>query len=182
MSFLSTQTDILGALYTDLSQAREVASGLSKAGVSPTDISVLSDGSQFPDAAFPEVDGSMLDQSGSAVEDATEVGAVIGGTGGMLAGFSSLIIPGVGPLLVLGTVLISALAGMSVGAMAGGAVGIFTQLGFPEEEAEDLASRMNKGEVLVLARVEDQNADTIRGIMLAHQPTEMMGKELIWKR
>lgn len=65
---------------------------------------------------------------------------MLGGGAGLLAGLSSLAIPGVGPVVAAGW-LITTLTGAGVGAAAGGLLGSLTGAGVEEAGAKGYAER-----------------------------------------
>ena len=76
------------------------------------------------------------------------VGAVVGGTLGLLAGIGALAIPGVGPLIAAGPIM-GALAGVGAGGAVGGLVGALVGMGIPEYEAKRYEGRVKEGGILV---------------------------------
>ena len=118
-----------------------------------------------------------VDAARLLLENGAEVGATIGGLGGFLAGFATITLPGAGPLLVLGTALVTAIAGISVGALAGGTIGLLVQLGFNEDIAKQIEKRLESGQTLVAVQAETVDQQTLRDIMLRHQPNEIMEKQ-----
>jgi hypothetical protein len=76
------------------------------------------------------------------------IGAVVGGTVGLLAGIGALAIPGVGPLIAAGPIM-AALAGIGAGGAVGGLVGALVGMGIPEYEAKRYEGRVKDGGILV---------------------------------
>ena len=113
MSILTTQKNLVSAIFNDLRSAREVVADLHRAGVPGSEIVVLADEASHSTRNLAEVQGPFLEQEDSPVENGAEVGATIGGLGGFLAGFATITLPGAGPLLVLGTALVTAIAGIA---------------------------------------------------------------------
>lgn len=177
MSILTTHKNLVSALFNDLRSAREVVADLRRAGVPGREIVVLADEASRSTRNLAEVQGPFLEQEDSPVEDGAEVGAAVGGVGGFLAGFATITLPGAGPLLVLGSALITAIAGMSVGALAGGTIGLLVQLGYQEDVAKKIEERLDRGQVLVAAQADSVEQQTVRDIMLRHQPNEIMEKQ-----
>jgi Protein of unknown function (DUF1269) len=72
------------------------------------------------------------------------IGAALGGTLGVFAALTGLVVPGIGALLIGGP-----LFGAFAGATAGGAVGVLVGLGIPEDEAKLYQDRLKKGGILL---------------------------------
>ncbi len=179
MSIYVTNNNILSGLFGSMDRARTVVEGLREAGVPDEDISLLSSEVQYPESKYREIDGAFLENTDSAVETGSGAGAAVGGAGGFLVGLSTIAVPGAGALLVVGSVLLSTLAGISVGALTGGVVGLLVELGFSREEAEHFETSFGNGNVLVLAKAETAEQETIRAVMMRHYPINFGTKEKV---
>jgi hypothetical protein len=83
-------------------------------------------------------------------------GGALGGLAGLLIGIGAITIPGIGPVVAagpLGTALASTLVGAGIGAATGGIIGALVDAGVPEEEARLYQTGVERGGVLVTARV-----------------------------
>ena len=106
------------------------------------------------------------------------VGAVIGGTGGLLAGLGVMAIPGVGPVVAAGwlaATAVGALGGAAVGGATGGIVGALTDAGVPESDAHVYAEGVRRGGALVTARVDGElvaQAEAILGDTNSVNPSD----------
>lgn len=90
-------------------------------------------------------------------------GGAFGGVAGLLAGLTSLAIPGIGQVAFLGTeatVLASGLSTGAFGAAAGGFVGALVSLGIPQKQAEVYNEDIKQGKYLLLIR--GSKYDTMR--------------------
>lgn len=94
-------------------------------------------------------------------------GAAIGGTIGALAGIAAVagMIPVVGPFFAAGPILAAlgiggavgtTAAGAVAGAAAGGLIGALTNLGIGKEQAQEYEDRVNAGDILVAAQVDNE--------------------------
>jgi hypothetical protein len=73
-----------------------------------------------------------------------------------LIGIGAITVPGIGPVLAagpLGTALATTLVGAGIGAATGGIIGALVDAGVPEEEARLYQTGVERGGVLVTARV-----------------------------
>ena len=92
------------------------------------------------------------------------IGAALGGIGGLLLGFTAILIPGIGPA-VAGGPLLAALGGAGVGALAGGLIGALSEAGVPDEDARAYAESIRRGNVLVTVRASSADAEPARQIL-----------------
>lgn len=130
-------------IFTMRTSAEAAVDRLTAAGFSSQDVSVL----------ISDKEGSRefaMETNTKAPEGATgaEVGGIVGGTLGLLAGMSALSLPGVGALIAAGPILAS-LAGLGVGGAVGGLVGALVGLGIPEYEAKLYDGRLKDGSVFL---------------------------------
>jgi hypothetical protein len=134
-------------IFTMRTSAEEAVDRLTAAGFSSQDVSVL----------ISDKEGSRefaMETNPKAPEGDTtgaEVGGIVGGTLGLLAGMSALALPGMGALIAAGPILAS-LAGLGVGGAVGGLVGALVDLGIPEYEAKLYDGRLKDGSVLLSVR------------------------------
>jgi len=158
-------TVTISRLYDSYAQAIEAVSNLEKAGVSHSDISIVSNNSDnwySEDTARRTTGGpATIDRDRDGVDDRAEgaaagagIGATAGGVVGLLTGLGLLAIPGVGPVVAAGW-LVATAAGAAVGGTAGGIIGALTQAGTSEEDAYLYAEGVRRGGTLVSARVPD---------------------------
>lgn len=145
-------------LFDTRDDAHAAVEGLKAAGIRSADISVIS-----------HDDNS--ENTSNAAEGAgagAGLGAVAGGAGGLLAGLGLVAIPGVGPIVAAGW-LAAMLTGVAAGAVAGGAagglIGAMTSSGVSEGDAEIYAETVRRGGTIVMARVEESQADAASAIL-----------------
>lgn len=138
-------------LFDTYSDAEAAVSNLEAAGISSSDISIVSN----------NADGRYKDGENNAAEGAgtgAGIGAGIGGAGGLLTGLGLLAIPGVGPVVAAGWLAATAagaVAGAVVGGATGGIIGALTDNGVSEADAHVYAEGVRRGGTLVTARVEE---------------------------
>jgi len=149
-------TKVISKLYPTYERAQAAVRDLEAAGVSSSDISIVSNNSDnwFSKNGSPK----RVDRDGDGVDDRAEgagagagIGAAVGGTAGLLA------IPGVGPVVAAGW-LVATAAGAAAGGLTGGIIGALTQAGVSEEDAHVYAEGVRRGGTLVTARVDDRSA------------------------
>jgi len=141
-------------LFDDYNQAKNAAIELERSGVSHNDISVLANNEVEEHVRRDSVD--TRSSMGHAVTKDAGVGAEIGGVLGLLAGISTIAIPGLGFLVGAGW-LAGALTGAGIGAVAGGIVGVLTHFGVPAADAAYYEEGIRRGGTLIAVRA-DENA------------------------
>src|SRR5436309_1733573 len=151
-------------LYDDYPTAARAFNELDRAGISKSDMSIVSNNGEgwYKGALEP----GRIDRDGDAVDDRREgadVGAAIGGTvggvAGLLAGLGLMAISGIGPVVAAGWLVSTAALGVA-GGVTGGIIGALTQSGVDEDDANAYAEGVRRGGTLVTARV--QEADRAR--------------------
>lgn len=148
-------------LFDSYDHAASAVRSLKNAGIPSEDISIVANNS---DGSYNAADGDDVAESAGT---GAGLGAVVGGTGGLLAGLGVLAIPGVGPVVAGGWLLataVGALTGAAVGGAAGGIVGALTDAGVDERDAHVYAEGVRRGGTLVTARVDDSRADAAQAI------------------
>jgi hypothetical protein len=136
-------------MFETRAQAEDAARALEDAGIASEDISLIA----------PHSEG---DTSGAA--EGAGVGAALGGAGGLLVGLGAFAIPGIGPVVGTGW-LASTVIGAAAGGVAGGLVGSLTDAGVDERDAHVYAESLRRGDVLVTARVDDEELDAAAAIL-----------------
>ena len=154
-------TKTVTGLFDHYSDASSAVDQLKAAGISDTDISIVSNNS----------DGRYKDSDDEVAEDASTgagIGAAVGGVGGLLTGLGIMAIPGVGPVVAAGwlaATAVGAVTGAVVGGAAGGLVGALTDSGVDERDAHVYAEGVRRGGTLVTARVADARATEAEAIL-----------------
>lgn len=146
-------------LFDTYQHATEAVHALASAGIDTADISLVANS---PDDLEEE------DMIGDGATAGAELGAVLGGAGGLLAGLGLVAIPGLGPVIAGGWLFATAMgavAGAGVGATAGGIVGALSGVGVPEPDAHVYAESLRRGGALVTARVAATQAFTASRIL-----------------
>src|SRR3954470_22015616 len=156
-------TIILSCLYDDYETAKQVVRDLESAGLPSENISIVAKDRN----RRIERDGDGRDDRAENAEIGAGIGAVLGGTAGLLTGLGMLAIPGIGPVVAAGW-LVAAGAGALAGGAAGGIIGALTQLGVSKEHAHVYAESIRRGAALVTARVPDSERGRFKAIMDRH--------------
>jgi len=155
-------TVTLSCLYDDYETARQVVHDLESAGLPSENISIIAKDRRV------ERDGRVDRGDGGARAENAEIGAgigaVLGGTAGLLSGLGMLAIPGIGPVVAAGW-LVATGAGALAGGAAGGIIGALTQIGVSREHANVYAESIRRGATLVTARVADSERGRYKAIM-----------------
>ncbi len=148
-------------LFDTYEHAASAVHALKDAGINSADISFIANS---PD------DIVEADAIGEGATTGAELGAVLGGAGGLLAGLGILALPGLGPVVAAGWLFATAMgavAGAGVGAATGGIVGALTNAGIPESDAHVYAEGIRRGGALVTARVDETRAEAAETILRA---------------
>jgi uncharacterized membrane protein len=168
-------------LFEKYEDADKAVTALKEAGMKDEGISLLT-----------RKDTYKTDPEGRTKEDASESaaksaigGGVTGGLAGLLVGLGSVLVPGLGPVIAggaLATLLGTTAVGAGIGAAAGGIVGTLTGLGVDQEEAQLYAEGVKRGGLLVIAQVEEGQAEMADTIMLDSNAIDIRRVEEEWKK
>lgn len=138
-------------IFETREQARRAIVALRESGIPAEEISLVARDIRGKIQAQPS-------ESASGSLDATAVGVasggVLGGIAGLLVGVGSLTIPGIGPALAAGPIA-GGLTGGVVGLGVGGVIGALIDQGMSETDAQACQSALERGGLLVAARVPD---------------------------
>ena len=157
-------TTTLIGLYDTRDHAQRAVSELVQNGFPREDISLaLSDtGKTYTEPPLHEEEADA--QVERPIAQGAEVGAAIGGIGGLVIGLTTLAIPVVGPLAVAGP-LAALLAGAGLGAAGGGLLGALVKMGLTHDEASAYTEAIRRGNTLVLLETSDDVAPQAKAIM-----------------
>jgi len=162
-------TTVISRLFSSYDAARNAVTELQAAGVPHSDISIVANNSDN----WYSKNGSAnkVDRDRDGTDDRAEgagagagIGAGVGGAAGLLAGLGLLAIPGVGPVVAAGW-LVATAAGAAAGGVTGGIIGALTQAGVSDDDAHLYAEGVRRGGTLVTARVNDNDASRLEGIL-----------------
>jgi uncharacterized membrane protein len=166
---VSTKPITIIGVFNTLSDAESAIANLQTAGFRAEDISIVA----HKQAAERHHTSEVLEDAG--------IGAVLGGVGGVLLSAAGLLtLPVVGPVLAAGPIA-AALAGAGIGATTGGIVGALTEAGVPEDEAQQYAEGVRRGDVLVTVRTDAAHAEPARKIMDENGAVEMGRRVWGWR-
>ena len=150
-------------VYDRYHQARQAVSELEKAGIRSADISLVAN--KYVSEKYADVDDVSDAAAGAGL------GAMVGGTAGLLAGLGLLAIPGLGPVVAAGW-----LASTAVGAIAGGAtggiIGALVDSGVPEEHAHVYSAAVRRGGTLLSVKVDESQVQRVHAILDRYQPLD----------
>jgi hypothetical protein len=161
----------VSGLFDTWAEATAALNALKNAGITSADISLIANS---PEDLTPERNVVGEDTAAGA-----EVGALLGGAGGLLAGLGVLAIPGLGPVIAGGwlfATVIGAVAGASLGAATGGLVGLLTDAGIPKSDAHVYAEGIRRGGALLSARVGDGSVDLATRLMAEAGAVDLEGR------
>ncbi|MEO5953179.1 MAG: general stress protein, partial [Chloroflexia bacterium] len=137
-------------LFDNTTQAQTAVQQLRNSGINSNDIGVAMRSTNTTGTTEVVQEG----MGGAATGAMT--GGALGGLAGLLVGIGAIAIPGIGPVVAagpLGTALATTLVGAGIGAAAGGIIGALVDAGVPEEEARLYSTGVERGGVLVTAKV-----------------------------
>ena len=135
---------VIGA-YENEQEAAEVVKDLKEKGYTDEEISVIAKNIKELSEITQEVK--------SSIKDGVIAGAVTGGAigiAGVIAGLSTVLIPGFGAVLAAGPI-ITTIGGAVIGANsgAGGLKHTLMEIGVPDDEAESYSNDVQAGKILV---------------------------------
>ncbi|UAK25684.1 general stress protein [Sphingomonas nostoxanthinifaciens] len=159
-------TQTITGLFDHYDDARRAVQDLEAAGVAHRDISLV--GHDKQEQVGTRRVGDVADPAAEDAGKGAEIGATVGGVGGLLAGLGLLAIPGIGPVVAAGWLAATAagaVGGGLVGAATGGLVGALTHAGVPETDAHVYAEGVRRGGTLVTAKVDELLTPTARNIL-----------------
>jgi hypothetical protein len=154
-------------VYDSYAQARQAVTDLEAHGIPSSDISLLAN--KYVSEQYADVDDVSEAASGAGI------GAVVGGTAGLLAGLGLLAIPGLGPVVAAGW-LASTAIGLAAGGAAGGLIGALVDDGEPEEHAHVYSEAVRRGATLVSVKVDESRADVVQDVLNDHDPIDPLGR------
>lgn len=167
-------------LFKGMPEARGAVQDLENAGFAREDIGILAN-----EEAARSYAGSSghtdTEGAGSGAMKGAGTGAAIGGGIGLIAGLTSLAIPGFGAVIAAGPIA-SALAGAGIGAAAGGLIGGLTKVGVSEHDAEHYAEGVRRGGVLVTVRTADEMAEQAADILENHDADDVEKRAEEWRK
>lgn len=150
---------IVNALFKDHNEAQEAYNALMRHGIPEQELSLLVRSNRS------EIKKELSHHKNSrGIMAGTAAGAGLGA----LAGLAALAIPGFAELEVTGwlaALLGGGLAGSALGAAAGNISQIMRKAGVSEKDAEYFYRAVKEGAVLLIARVEDKEASTVRALL-----------------
>lgn len=150
-------------VYDRHEQARQAVNELEGAGIASSEISLLAN--KHVSEKYADVDNASEAAAGAGI------GAVVGGTAGLLTGLGLLAIPGLGPIVAAGWLASTAL-GAVAGATTGGIVGALVDAGVPEEHAHVYSEAVRRGGTLLSVRTDEIRAEKVRSILDRYQPID----------
>jgi uncharacterized membrane protein len=157
---------LITGLFIDSKQAGEAVAELKGKGYTE-ELSVASRDENTGEASTT----SVQSDGGEGAAAGATTGAAIGGLSALLAGLTSIVIPGAG-ILVAGP-LATALTTAAAGAAAGGIVGALVDKGIPDNVAKTYEEKVKEGEVLAPVTADHDNEEDIKAILSRHNVTEL---------
>jgi hypothetical protein len=150
---------MVSRFYVTYPDAVQTVADLTAAGVADADISLIE---SEDDARLPP-DVAVDAAQPPAVTGAT-LGVGIGGGLGALVGVGAISAPFLDPLVAFGW-LVPTLLGAVVGAGLGAVIGIVTKLGVTTRQSHSFAAGLQRGEHLVMVRVEESRVPLIEAVL-----------------
>jgi hypothetical protein len=144
----------VAAVFPDLTHAGQACRDLEHIGIPRDSISLIAGNDQGKHDEYLE----RAKKAATSTEAAAASGAAVTGGLAMLATLATIAIPGVGPIVALGA-MGTVLLGLGVGAGAGALIGTFHQMGISHEEAPLYEEAVKRGEIMVVAVVDEQFQD-----------------------
>jgi hypothetical protein len=150
----------IARLYDDYEIAASRVRELERVGIPYDDISIVANNTGNRTASGLEVENEAV----PGAEIGAGLGAIAGGSAGVLTGLGLLAIPGVGPVIAAGW-LAALFAGAAGGAAAGGLLGGLVGAGIRRDHAEVYTEGVRRGGTLVSVRTEEEHLGGIAAIL-----------------
>lgn len=150
---------MVSRFYFTFPDAVQALADLTTAGIPSSDISLIESDN---DARLPPEVAADSAQS-PAVGGATLGGGICGGLG-VLIGVGAIDFPGLGVLAGMGW-LVPTIIGTITGAVIGALLGIVTQFGVVSRQAHSFAAGLQRGEHLVMVRVDETQVAQIEALL-----------------
>ncbi len=154
-------------VYNNYSDAAATVSALERAGIASSNISLIAN--KTVSSQYAEVDDASDAATGLGV------GAVAGGTVGLLTGLGLLAIPGLGPVVAAGWLAATAV-GAVAGGTVGGIVGALVSVGVPEEHAEVYSEVVRRGGTLLSVKADASQSQVVHDIVDRHGPVDPVSR------
>lgn len=154
-------------VFENYNAANRAVTDLEAAGVPSKNISLVAN--KYVSAKYDNVDEVSEAATGAGI------GAVVGGTAGLLAGLGLMAIPGLGPVVAAGWLASTAVGAVTVGA-AGGIIGALVDAGEPEEHAHVYSEAVRRGGTLLSAKVDDAMESRARAILDGFSPIDPVAR------
>ncbi len=145
--------------YPSYAEAVQVVADLTSAGIPPADVSLID---SETDARLPG--GVATDNTQNPVVTGATLGATVLGGLGVLAGVGAITLPFADPLVATGWVLPFVVFAV-VGALVGAAIGALVRLGLKNKPGRAIATRLQRGQQLVMVRADDSQIPLVEGIL-----------------
>ena len=171
------ETRTIARMFDRHEAAAAAVRDLEAAGFSHDEIGLVVGDAQGHRSTLSDAPAGDLDRK--SVDDHTEssagagagIGAVFGGSAGLMAGIGALAIPGLGPVVAAGW-LVAALTGAGAGAVVGGLLGALTTAGVDEADAHVYAEGLRRGGSLVTVRADGVRAADAEAILGRHNSVD----------
>jgi len=150
---------MVSRFYISYADAGQAVADLVAAGIADADISLIE---SEDDARLPP-DVAKDSAQPPAVTGAT-LGGGIGGGLGVLVGVGAISFPFLDPIADLGW-LAPTLIGAVIGVVIGAGIGVVTKMGVVSRQAHSFAAGLQRGEHLVMVRVDESRVAQIEAIM-----------------
>lgn len=145
-------------LFETHQQTNQAIASLEQLGYSQDDMSVLGQKEVLP---------QTQDEHSETAEDAGK-GAGWGGLVGLIAGATTLAIPGIGPVIGTGTILGSTFSGAGIGAAVGGLVGLFRNWLGHESDAQHYENAIKQGHIMLAVTSSEGGAEEVKDTLEHH--------------
>lgn len=151
---------MVSRFYIKYEDAVQAMADLVAAGVPDADISLIESEN---DARLPS--DVAKDAAESPAAAGATLGGGIGGGLGVLIGVGAISFPFLDPIAALGW-FIPTLVGIVLGMGIGAGIGIATKMGVVSRQAHSFAAGLQRGEHLVMVRVDESSVPQIEAIMV----------------
>ena len=150
-------------VFSSMADAERTALQLEEIGISNDAVGIIAGNETGKHREYLEKSKHASRSAGAAAAS----GAATGGGVGILASLVVLAIPGVGPIIAGGAIA-TVITGLGIGAAGGGLISAFHDMSISHEEAPLYEEAVRRGELLVVAQVDDPLEARAADLMIAN--------------
>ncbi|MBA1159313.1 DUF1269 domain-containing protein [Microvirga mediterraneensis] len=167
----------IAALFDEFETAAAAVRHLERNGPRQIEVSIIANNQ---DERSSQAMTRLANSSDDKDDVGTTVGAILGGSAGLLAGLALMLLPGVGPVLGAGAVL-TPLIGGGAGAAFGALAGSLVDAGIGVDWAKAYEEGVRRGGTLVVVRTSEDNVEEVVQLLDQAGAIDMDERIAVWR-